>query len=83
MDDLFVFSVILTSFVVPREHQREVLQFGIVGALILRFTFILVGATALNYFTWLFFAFGAFRRHCSGPTSLYSAMRSGSPSDSV
>lgn len=60
VDNLFVFSVILTSFAVPRQHQLKVLQFGIVGALILRFAFILVGATALAYFTWLFFAFGAF-----------------------
>ena len=60
VDNLFVFSVILTSFAVPQQNQLKVLQFGIVGALILRFAFILVGATALAYFTWLFFAFGAF-----------------------
>ena len=60
VDNLFVFSVILASFAVPREYQLKVLQFGIIGALILRFAFILVGAAALSYFTWLFFVFGAF-----------------------
>jgi tellurite resistance protein TerC len=60
VDNLFVFSVILTSFAVPRLHQLKVLQFGIIGALLLRFAFILVGAAALNYFSWLFFVFGVF-----------------------
>ena len=60
VDNLFVFSVILASFAVPKEHQLKVLQFGIIGALVLRFAFILVGAAALAAFTWLFFLFGAF-----------------------
>jgi len=60
VDNLFVFSVILASFAVPRELQLRVLQVGIIGALLLRFAFILVGTAALAAFTWLFFAFGAF-----------------------
>ena len=60
VDNLFVFSVILASFAVPREYQLKVLQLGIIGALVLRFAFIVVGAAALSYFTWLFFVFGAF-----------------------
>jgi tellurite resistance protein TerC len=36
------------------------LQLGIVGALILRFIFILVGAAAIERFSWMFFIFGGF-----------------------
>jgi tellurite resistance protein TerC len=60
VDNLFVFSVIMTSFAVPRTYQLRVLQLGIIGALVLRFAFILVGAAALAQFNWLFFVFGAF-----------------------
>jgi tellurite resistance protein TerC len=60
VDNLFVFVVLMSAFAVPPELQLRVLQLGIVGALILRGIFILVGAIALSYFNWLFFVFGAF-----------------------
>jgi tellurite resistance protein TerC len=60
VDNLFVFVIILASFAVPVLYQQEVLQIGIIGALILRFIFIIVGAAALNNFSWLFYIFGAF-----------------------
>jgi tellurite resistance protein TerC len=60
VDNLFVFVVVMSSFAVPRENQLRVLQLGIIGALMLRFAFILVGAAALARFAWLFFIFGAF-----------------------
>src|SRR5918993_4954951 len=60
VDNLFVFVVIMSSFAVPQRHQLKVLQLGIIGALILRGIFILVGAVLLSYFNWLFFVFGIF-----------------------
>ena len=60
VDNLFVFVVIMSSFAVPQRHQLKVLQLGIIGALILRGIFILVGAVLLSYFNWLFFVFGVF-----------------------
>jgi tellurite resistance protein TerC len=60
VDNLFVFVVVMSAFAVPRENQLRVLQLGIIGALVLRFIFILVGAAALARFAWLFFVFGAF-----------------------
>jgi tellurite resistance protein TerC len=60
VDNLFVFVVILSAFAVPRQHQLRVLQLGIIGALLLRFAFILIGAAALERFSWLFFLFGGF-----------------------
>ena len=60
IDNLFVFIVIMGSFAVPTLYQQKILQIGILGALILRFAFILVGAALLNAFWWMFFVFGAF-----------------------
>lgn len=59
VDNLFVFILILTSFVVPRELQQRVLLFGIAGALILRGIFIALGAQLLSNFDWMFLVFGA------------------------
>lgn len=60
VDNLFVFIVIMSSFAVPSLYQQKILQLGILGALVLRFAFILVGAALLNNFWWMFFVFGAF-----------------------
>ncbi len=60
VDNLFVFVIILSSFAVPAIYQQEVLQIGIIGALVLRFLFIIIGAAAIARFSWMFFIFGAF-----------------------
>ena len=60
VDNLFVFLVILTRFAVPPELRQRVLMFGIILALVLRGILIAVGATALAYFSWVFYLFGAF-----------------------
>jgi tellurite resistance protein TerC len=58
VDNLFVFVVIMTTFLVPEEHQHKVLTFGIVLALIMRAIFIAVGATLLSLFSFMFLLFG-------------------------
>ncbi|TWE29578.1 tellurite resistance protein TerC [Prauserella muralis] len=60
VDNLFVFVIIMSSFVVPREYRQKVLLIGIVVALLLRGLFIAVGAEAITRFDWLFYVFGAF-----------------------
>ncbi|GAA3695556.1 TerC family protein [Zhihengliuella alba] len=60
VDNLFVFIIIMARFSVPRKYQQEVLMFGIIIALILRGIFILLGATLIEHFTWVFYIFGAF-----------------------
>src|SRR3954467_11673188 len=60
VDNLFVFVLIMTSFAVPRQLQQKVLLFGITFALALRTVFILVGAAAIENFSWVFYLFGAF-----------------------
>ncbi|MEU6700616.1 TerC/Alx family metal homeostasis membrane protein [Pseudonocardia sp. NPDC046786] len=58
VDNLFVFVIIMTTFAVPEEHQHKVLTFGIVLALIMRAIFIVVGATLLYLFSFMFLLFG-------------------------
>jgi tellurite resistance protein TerC len=59
VDNLFVFVLIMAGFGVPRELQQKVLLFGIGFALALRTVFILVGAAAIENFSWVFYLFGA------------------------
>jgi tellurite resistance protein TerC len=59
LDNLFVFSVIMTWFAVPAVRQPRILLFGIGLALVMRSALIVAGATALNHFGWLFYPFGA------------------------
>ncbi|WP_029431797.1 TerC family protein [Blastococcus sp. URHD0036] len=59
VDNLFVFVLIMASFAVPRQLQQKVLLFGIAFALVLRTVFILVGAAAIENFSWVFYLFGA------------------------
>jgi tellurite resistance protein TerC len=58
VDNLFVFVLIMAAFGVPRELQQKVLLFGITFALALRTVFILVGAAAIENFSWVFYLFG-------------------------
>lgn len=60
LDNVFVFAVIFTAFVVPDEHRYHVLFWGVMGALVFRAVFVVVGLGLLSTFTWLVFVFGAF-----------------------
>jgi tellurite resistance protein TerC len=60
VDNVFVFILIFTYFKVPAQHQHRVLFWGIVGAALMRFGFILAGVGLLERFHWLIYVFGAF-----------------------
>lgn len=60
IDNLFVFVLLMTQFAVPRRYQQEALMVGIILALVLRGLFILLGATLIENFVWIFYVFGAF-----------------------
>jgi len=66
VDNLFVFILIFKTFGVPPIYQRRVLLWGILGAMILRAAFILVGAALLSRFEWLLYLFGAFLIYTGG-----------------
>lgn len=60
VDNLFVFTVIMASFAVPRMYQQKLLLIGIVMALVMRAGFIALGAAAINAYSWVFYLFGLF-----------------------
>jgi tellurite resistance protein TerC len=60
VDNLFVFTVIMATFAVPRIYQQKLLLIGIVMALVMRAAFIAVGAAAIARFSWVFYIFGIF-----------------------
>ncbi|WP_448223390.1 TerC family protein [Gordonia iterans] len=60
VDNLFVFVIIMSRFMVPRIYQQKVLLLGIVMALILRALFIAAGAAAIAAYSWVFYLFGLF-----------------------
>ena len=60
VDNLVVFMLIMGAFAVPRQYQQRVLLVGIILALVLRGSFILVGAAVIAHVSWVFYVFGAF-----------------------
>ena len=59
MDNVFVFVMLFASLRVPSALQRRVLQFGVVGALVLRGGFIAAGGALIEHIGWIFYVFGA------------------------
>ena len=60
VDNVFVFIVIFAYFQVAPKYQHRVLFWGIIGAAVMRATFILAGIVLINRFEWVIAVFGAF-----------------------
>ena len=60
VDNVFVFLMIFTAFHVAPEHQRRVLLYGVLGAIVLRAIMILAGAWVVREFHWVLYVFGIF-----------------------
>jgi tellurite resistance protein TerC len=60
LDNIFVFALIFSYFAVPLRYQYRVLFWGVVGALLMRAIFILMGAQLLERFHWMLYVFGVF-----------------------
>ena len=60
VDNLFVFSLIMGSFKIPRRYQQKVLLIGIVLALVFRLIFILLGAAIIAAWSDVFYLFAIF-----------------------
>jgi tellurite resistance protein TerC len=60
MDNLFVFLVIFRAFQVDEKVQHRVLEWGIIGALVMRGIMIAAGAALISRFRWILPVFGAF-----------------------
>jgi tellurite resistance protein TerC len=60
IDNIFVILILLTGFSVAPKNYKQVLFWGILGAIVLRFIFIFVGSALIHKFSWLLLVFGAF-----------------------
>ena len=58
VDNLFVMMMIFTSFGVGKNEYQHVLNWGILGAIVLRFIFIFIGAAIISRFDWVLLVFG-------------------------
>lgn len=59
LDNLFVFGLIFAAFKVDQKYRRRILNYGIVGAILFRLIFILLGFELLKRFGWVSIIFGA------------------------
>lgn len=59
VDNIFVFLVIFSYFNVPAKYQHKVLFWGVLGAIVMRFLFIITGSVLISRFEWILYIFGA------------------------
>jgi tellurite resistance protein TerC len=60
VDNLFLFLVIFRAFTVDEQVQHRILEWGILGALLMRGAMIAAGASLIERFSWVLYVFGAF-----------------------
>jgi tellurite resistance protein TerC len=59
IDNIFIFVVIFATFAIPGIYQHRVLFWGVLGALMMRAIFIVLGGAFLQRFHWAMYVFGA------------------------
>lgn len=60
VDNIFVMILIFSAFNVPEKNYHRVLFWGILGAIVMRFLFIFIGAALIAKFSWIMYVFGGF-----------------------
>lgn len=60
IDNIFVIVLIFNAFNVREKYYKRVLFWGVLGALVMRFLFIFLGAGLIHNFEWILYVFGAF-----------------------
>lgn len=60
VDNVFVFILVFAYFKVEPRYQHRVLFWGIIGAVLMRAAFIIVGVSIIASFHWILYLFGAF-----------------------
>jgi len=58
LDNLFLFLMIFSSFRIQEEYQERILLYGVIGAMVLRLIFILLGVAMVNKFSFILSIFG-------------------------
>jgi len=60
VDNLFLFLVIFRTFAIDERFQHRMLEWGILGALIMRAVMIAAGSALIERFSWVLYLLGAF-----------------------
>lgn len=60
VDNLFLFLVIFRAFAVEARFQHRLLEWGVIGALVMRGLMIWLGAELIQHFSWVMYLLGAF-----------------------
>jgi tellurite resistance protein TerC len=60
VDNIFVMVLIFTAFAVDKRHYHKVLFWGVIGAIVMRFSFIFLGSALIAHFHWILYLFGVF-----------------------
>jgi tellurite resistance protein TerC len=60
VDNLFLFLVIFRAFAVEDRMQHRLLEWGVVGALVMRGAMIGVGTELIEHFSWVLYVLGGF-----------------------
>ena len=60
VDNLFLFLVIFRAFAVDERLQHRLLEWGVIGALVMRGVMIALGAELIEHFSWVMYILGAF-----------------------
>lgn len=59
VDNLFIILLIFSAFRIPDQYQHRILFYGVLGAILMRAVFIILGAQLLHLFHWVLYLFGA------------------------
>src|ERR1700738_3389750 len=60
VDNLFLFLVIFRTFAIDERFQHRMLEWGIIGALLMRGMMIYAGTELIEKFSWILYVLGAF-----------------------
>jgi tellurite resistance protein TerC len=82
VDNLFLFLVIFRTFSIDGRFQHRMLEWGILGALVMRGIMIFAGAELIERFSWVMYIFGAFLVY-AGIHMLFSKKEGTKPADSA
>ncbi len=60
VDNIFVIVLVFVAFKISPKHYHKVLFWGIIGAIVMRFVFVFIGAALITRFEWILYLFGVF-----------------------
>ncbi len=66
IDNLFVMLLIFSTFKVSEYNEKRILLWGVLGAMVLRLLFVVLGSAAINQFHWILYVFGVLLIYSGG-----------------